>query len=417
MSAMTDTRIGVIADDLTGAADIGGILTRAGVATTLFVGQPQGPAPASQALVLALKSRSIPAEDAVRQSLQALDWLRAAGATVILFKICSTFDSTPDGNIGPVAEALLDATAAPGAVVCPAFPANGRTVYQGHLFVRDRLLSESGMERHPLNPMTDPDLRRWLGRQTKGAVGHLSLGDLRAGQAATRLTASFAAGQRLVVCDAIDDEDLCRLGVAVSGHPLVVGGSAIAGGIVAALPMRDLPGVTGAPRRMAGKGCILSGSCSEATLEQVANHSRLHPVLCLDPENLSSETALGFLTDHAADRPLVTTSAPPGVVADLQARLGRDRLAARIDAFFSDLSRRAAQAGFDAIVVAGGETSGAVASAFAPLSCLVGSEIAPGVPTLYPDDPMAPAGLVLKSGNFGGPDFFDRALDALEAGR
>jgi len=414
---MTEARIGVIADDLTGASDIGGILTRAGVGTTLVFGLPQGPAPQAEALIVALKSRSIPARDAVAQSLQALDWLRAAGARVIIFKICSTFDSTPDGNIGQVAEALLDATGGPGAVVCPAFPANGRTVYQGHLFVQDRLLSESGMERHPLNPMTDPDLRRWLRRQTTGAVGHLPLAELRAGKALARLNASFAAGQRLVVCDAIDDDDLNRIGAAVSGYPLVVGGSAVAGGIVAAMSPRHRPGEKSRRGRRPDRGCILSGSCSRATLEQIAVHSRNHPVLRLDPENLSAESAMVFLLDHAANRPLVATSSSPEIVADLQARLGREVLATRIDAFFVNLAQRAVQAGFGAIVVAGGETSGAVASAFAPLVCAVGAEIAPGVPTLYPESALAPAGLVLKSGNFGGPDFLVRALDALEAGR
>jgi uncharacterized protein YgbK (DUF1537 family) len=416
MPVMSDLRVGVIADDLTGASDIGGILTRAGAATALVVGLADGPAPNAEAVVVALKSRSIPAEAAVAQSLRALAWLQAAGAGTVIFKICSTFDSTPRGNIGPVAEALLDALGADGAAVCPAFPANGRTVYQGHLFVHDHLLSESGMERHPLNPMTDPDLRRWLARQTAGPVGHLPLSALRAGRGAAHLSASFAAGQRLVVCDAVDDADLGLIGAAVAGHRLVVGGSAIAAGLLAAGPPLRGAGFR-TPGRPARPGCILSGSCSTATLAQVETHARAHPLLRLDPDRLSLDAASDFLAAHAHARPAVASSAPPEAVAAAQARHGRDALADRIDAFFAELARHALARGFGAIVVAGGETSGAVASAFAPMTCAVGAEIAPGVPALYPDAAAAPAGLVLKSGNFGGPDFFARALDALEAGR
>jgi uncharacterized protein YgbK (DUF1537 family) len=413
---MTDLRIGVIADDLTGASDIGGILTRAGAATALVVGIPDCPPPLADAVVVALKSRSIPAASAVAQSLLALNWLRAAGAQTIIFKVCSTFDSTPDGNIGPVAEALLDVLGAKGAAVCPAFPANGRTVYQGHLFVHDHLLSESGMERHPLNPMTDPDLRRWLSRQSQGPVGHLPLSVLRQRQGAAQLAASFAAGQRLVICDAIDDADLDLVGAAVAGHPLVVGGSAVAAGILAAtVPDRRADERTA--KNAAGPGCVLSGSCSKATLEQVAVHARGHPVLHLTPDGLSVEAALDFLSAHVGDRPLVATSAAPDTVAAAQATHGRNGLADRIDAFFAKLATRATSCGFGAIVVAGGETSGAVASAFAPMTCAVGAEIAPGVPTLYPVGHRGLQGLVLKSGNFGSPDFFSRALDALERGQ
>ncbi len=411
---MTDLRLGVIADDLTGASDIAGILTRAGAATALVAGLPDGPALAAGAVVVALKSRSIPASDAVAQSLHALAWLRAAGARTVIFKVCSTFDSTPQGNIGPVAEALCDALNAPGAAVCPAFPANGRTVFQGHLFVGDRLLSESGMERHPLNPMTDPDLRRWLARQTAAPVGHLPLAALRAGEGAARLAAAFAAGQRLVICDAVDDGDLDLVGAATAGHPLIVGGSAVAAGVLAALGPGRPPARQ--PRPKAAPGCVLSGSCSRATLEQVAVHAARHPTLHLAPDALSADEALAFLAAHVGARPLVATSAPPDAVAAAQARHGRDALAARIDALFAGLARRAPALGYGGIVVAGGETSGAVASAFGALACAVGEEIAPGVPTLYPAG-SAPAGLVLKSGNFGGPDFFARALDALEAGR
>lgn len=273
------------------------------------------------------------------------------------------------------------------------------------------------MERHPLNPMTDPDLRRWLARQTKASVGHLPLASLRHRNARAELKASFVAGKRLVICDAIDDADLGLIGAAVADQPLVVGGSAIAAGIVAAiLPTRSTEGRY--PRhREASPGCVLSGSCSSATLEQVATHARHHPTLIVEPDRLSVDEALSFLLQHASHRPLVATSAQPEAVAAAQSRHGRENVAMKIDSFFADLARRASQSGFGDFVVAGGETSGAVAKTFAPITCAVGEEIAPGVPTLYPDRSTAPAGLVLKSGNFGGSDFFDRALDALGQGR
>jgi len=209
--------LGVIADDFTGASDIANTLAKGGLATVLHLGLPEREAdPATEAGVVALKSRSIPAEEAIALSLQALQWLRAQGCRQIVFKICSTFDSTPEGNVGPVSEALARALDAAGVPVCPAFPATGRTVYQGHLFVGDRLLSESGMERHPLNPMTDPDLRRWLGRQTAEPVGLVPWRVVREGPAAIRagLDAAARSGERLAIVDAIADDDLMALGEA-----------------------------------------------------------------------------------------------------------------------------------------------------------------------------------------------------------
>ena len=212
--------LGCIADDFTGASDLANTLARGGMATIQFIGLPGEPAPATcEAGVVALKTRSIPADEAVAASLAALAWLRAQGCRQFLFKYCSTFDSTPRGNIGPVAEALLDELSAPVAVVCPVFPATGRTLFMGHLFVGDRLLNESGMEKHPLNPMTDADIRRWLRLQTKGEVGLISYPTVRRGAAAIRaaLDAEAAAGRRLVVVDAITDDDLRAIGGACAG--------------------------------------------------------------------------------------------------------------------------------------------------------------------------------------------------------
>jgi uncharacterized protein YgbK (DUF1537 family) len=416
MSEMSEVLIGVIADDMTGASDIAGILSCAGARTRLMSGLPHGQAtPGADALVIGLKIRSAPVAEAIAQSLAALHWLRATGVRQVVFKVCSTFDSTPEGNIGPVALALLDALGAPGAAVCPAFPANGRRVFMGHLFVGDRLLSESGMEHHPLTPMTDPDLRRWLARQTGGPVGHLGRDQLhRAGQA---LAECHAAGQRLVICDAIEDADLLALAPALADQALIVGGSAIAMGLPANFGLRPQ---APAPRPGAIPGCILAGSCSTATRGQVVAHGRTHPVLQIEPDDMMApETALSralaFLSAHRGSRPLVASSAPPDIVAAAQSAHGRAALAARFDSFFGDLASAANSAGFRAIVVAGGETSGAVMQALGPIAYDIGAEIAPGAPTLYPTQ-GGPA-LALKSGNFGGPGFFDQALDQLQAGR
>src|SRR5918993_2102221 len=220
--------LGIIADDFTGASDIANTLAKGGLSTVQFLGVPTKAAPEScEAGVVALKSRSILAADAVALSLEAFEWLRARGCRQFVFKYCSTFDSTPEGNIGPVGEALARALGVKGVLACPAFPTTGRTVYQGHLFVGDRLLNESGLERHPLNPMTDPDLRRWLSLQTRDPVGHIPLALVRQGHVAVRdgLQASASRGERLVIVDALDDEDLRRIGTACAEALLVTGGS------------------------------------------------------------------------------------------------------------------------------------------------------------------------------------------------
>jgi uncharacterized protein YgbK (DUF1537 family) len=231
-------RLGCIGDDFTGSSDLGLTLAAGGLRTVQYVGVPDGPAEASvEAGIVALKSRTIPAAEAVRQSLQALEWLRNQGCESYFFKYCSTFDSTPEGNIGPVIDALAEALGARRVVVCPAFPGTGRSVYRGHLFVGDRLLSESGMQDHPLTPMTDPDIRRWLSRQSRHAVGHVPIERVLAGPDAIRaaLDAEDAAGRRLVVVDALRDEDLTAIGMAARDLPLVTGGSGVALGLPANL--------------------------------------------------------------------------------------------------------------------------------------------------------------------------------------
>lgn len=412
--------IGVIADDFTGASDIANTLARGhadspGLRVVQYMGIPDRPAdPSVEAGVVSLKSRSIPALDAVRESLAALDWLLAQGCRQIVFKYCSTFDSTRAGNIGPVAQALAERLDARGVVVCPAFPTMGRTICQGHLFVHDRLLSESGMQDHPLTPMTDPDIRRWLSHQVPGPVGLVPAPVVRQGADAIR-RALADSGATLAVVDAIDDGDLMAIGRAVAGARLVTGGSGIALGLARNFPgagqgdvAQDL--VNDAP------GAILAGSCSGMTRRQIEAHRRTHPVLEIDVEavmqdRLGAGKVAAFLLDRLGTAPLAFSSGDPAQVAAMQARHGREAVAARLDALFGDVARRLVAAGVGRMVVAGGETSGAVVSALGIGALGIGPEIAPGVPVLTSADGLS---LALKSGNFGDEDFFVRALDVMK---
>jgi 3-dehydrotetronate 4-kinase len=409
-------KIGVIADDFTGASDIANTLHKAGARTIQFAGIPAEPiSVACDAAVISLKSRSIPASEAVAQSLEACRALLASGAVQIVFKYCSTFDSTPAGNIGPVAEALLVELDAPMALVCPAFPANGRTVYQGHLFVGDRLLSQSGMEHHPLNPMTDPDLRRWLGRQTMLSVGHLPLGLLHGPDPAAALKAA-ATTARLIVADAVTDADLLALALLARDHRLVTGASGVAMGLPANFgitPNTNSPQFAGNSR----PALILSGSCSRATNGQIAAYQthapslRVDDVVLTDPDNALAR-AIAFVKANRHAAPLVYSTADAADVATLQLRHGAAALTVAFEHFFASLAQSAVTAGFGRLIVAGGETSGAVASNLGSGAFEIGPEIAPGVPALRtlgaPDLVLA-----LKSGNFGDVDFFDRAVAVL----
>lgn len=401
--------LGCIGDDFTGSSDLGNTLTRAGMRTVQYVGVPQGAADEGvEAGVVALKSRSVPVEEAVRLSLDALDWLLAQGCEQILFKYCSTFDSTPQGNIGPVAEALAERLGADRVIVCPAFPGAGRRVYQGHLFVGDRLLSESGMENHPLTPMTDPDLRRWLARQVKGSVGHLPADVVFDGAEAIRARLD-ACEARLIVCDAIRDADLMALGAAAAGLRLVTGGSGIAMGLPENFRKAGrLSRAEAGWRGQAGRAAVLSGSCSNATRAQVARHDgprfEVTAEALMAGEITAREAADWALAQEGL--PLVYSSADPEVVRAAQERFGRETVAGRVEAFFAETARALVAGGVARLITAGGETSGAVVEALARDTLEIGPEIAPGVPCLRAGPDLV---LALKSGNFGGPGFFAEA--------
>lgn len=438
--------IGVIADDFTGASDIAvtlakGIQGEGGLKTTQYLGVPSRPAEAEvEAGVVALKSRSVPADRAVAQSLAACRWLQAQGCEQILFKYCSTFDSTDSGNIGPVIDALAAHLGAKSVVVCPAFPAMGRSVYQGHLFVGDRLLNESGMQHHPLTPMTDADLRRVLQRQSHNPVVHIGWQTVSQGsdalsralakveqQAETpRERASGAASDAgpqanattLVVVDAISEADLAAIGEACRHAPLITGGSGIALG----LPHNFIAQgrVSGQPARtpqVPGAEAILVGSCSGATREQIAEHQKHHPVMMIDVGDVMSgitgpDRLVDFIQAHQGQSPLVYSSGDPASVRQIQQQYGREKVAAALDALFGTTAQRLVAAGTRRIVVGGGETSGAVVSALDLGALTIGEEIDVGVPAMFSqgEEPIA---LALKSGNFGGKTFFARAVASL----
>lgn len=417
--------LGCIADDVTGATDLAAMLVAGGMRTVQVFGVPSGPLPDVDAVVVALKSRTAPVRDAVRDSVAALAALRAAGCRQFLFKICSTFDSTDAGNIGPVADALVEALGCGFALACPAFPANGRTVYQGHLFVGGAPLNESGMEHHPLTPMRDANLVRVLGRQTEGIVGLVPFAIVERGAAAIRdaMTRLREGGRRYAIVDALTDTHLRAIGHAAAGHALVVGGSGVAIGLPdnfrAAGVLGDGADADALPH-VPGPAAILSGSCSRATLGQVAAARDRMAVLQLDP--LATPDAAALIA-HARDwigarvgrEPvLVSASAPPDQVAKLQVLLGRDAAGALVEHVLAELAAALVATGVRRLIVAGGETSGAVVARLGIRQLRIGPTIAPGVPWTYAEGDGPPLLLALKSGNFGGVGFFSEALDMLE---
>ncbi|PVE24183.1 hypothetical protein DC522_11915 [Microvirga sp. KLBC 81] len=418
--------LGVIADDFTGASDIAntiakGLPGQGGLRTAQFLGVPTAPAPENiECGVVALKSRSIPAREAVEQSLAALQWLLQQECRQIIFKYCSTFDSMAEGNIGPVGEALAARLGVKGVVACPAFPTVGRTVYQGHLFVFDRLLNESGLQNHPLNPMTDPDIRRWLARQSAAPVGHVPWTIVRQGTAAIGEALNRAAnqGEMLVIADAITDDDLVTIGAACRHAPLITGGSGIAIGLPANFIAEGLAsGQRPESPVVAGPEAILAGSCSGATRSQIQKHAESHPVLAISVDDVMTgkttpSDLVAFLREHEGRAPLAYSSGDPEQVAKTQAKYGREQVAAVLDSLFASTAQALIASGVRRLVVAGGETSGAIISALNLGALSIGPEIDPGVPVLVSsgDQPVA---LALKSGNFGAPDFF-KALRKLE---
>jgi len=419
-------KLGCIADDYTGASDLANTLTRAGLRTVQTIGVPaDGLAlPEVDAVVVSLKSRSIEAELAVTKSRAAETWLRSRGAGHILFKVCSTFDSTDKGNIGPVMDALRAEAGGGIVLVTPAFPETGRTVYQGNLFVGSVPLNESPLKDHPLNPMHDSNLVRVLARQSKTKIGLVELATVTRGADAVRAKLADLAGKGIgaAIIDAVFDRDLETIGAVARDHRLSVGASGIGLGLARALAGTSAgkPIVEGQEKPVGGPAACLAGSCSQATLGQIARAEKIMPVLHLDADQVASgkdegRRALAWARERLGSGPvLIASSATPDEVASLQARHGRDAAGHAIEQAMADIADGLVQAGVRRLVIAGGETSGAVVDRLKIPGFLVGAEIAPGVPVLRAVG--AKAGdmlLALKSGNFGGPEFFSDALNLM----
>ena len=420
-------KLGCIADDYTGASDLANTLTRAGLRTVQTIGVPAGDLalPEVDAVVVSLKSRSIEAADAVSRSRAAEKWLRGRGAAHVLFKICSTFDSTDKGNIGPVMDALRADCGDKIVLVTPAFPATGRTVYQGNLFVGSVPLNESPLTDHPLNPMHDSNLVRVLARQSRTSIGLVELAIVARGAQAVRSRLADLAekGAGAAIIDAVFDGDLETIGAVALDHRLSVGASGIGLGLARALvdsrAGKSAPGaIPEAP--VGGPAACLAGSCSQATLGQIASAEAVMPVLHLDPEQIvrsrdESRRALAWARERLGNGPvLIASSAAPGEVAALQVRHGREASGHAIEQAMADIAEGLVRSGVRRLVVAGGETSGAVVDRLGIPGFLVGAEIAPGVPVLRAVG--AKAGdmlLALKSGNFGGGEFFSDALSLM----
>lgn len=417
--------LGSVADDFTGATDLANTLVKAGMRTIQLLGVPRPDleVPDCDAIIVALKSRSNPAPEAIAMSLAALDWLRARGVKQYFFKYCSTFDSTDQGNIGPVADAILDALGENFTVFNPAFPTNKRTIYKGMLFVGDELLSESGMRYHPLTPMTDPSLQRVLQRQTRHKVGLVQFATVVKGVAAVRdaFEDLRSKGVRHVILDSITDEHLMILGEACADMKVVTGGSGMAMGLPANFVRQGSlrAGQSYALPKVTGPAVVLSGSCSLATQGQVAEmQKRGHEAFRVDPVAIAAgrdvgSEAIEWATPRLGDKPiLIYSTAAPDAVGAAQKELGREHAGALVEETLGKVARGLVTAGARRLVVAGGETSGAVVSALGVQGLYIGKEIDPGVPWTYSIGEPGLA-LALKSGNFGTADFFTKAFERL----
>ncbi|NDR58398.1 3-oxo-tetronate kinase [Aliiruegeria sabulilitoris] len=418
--------LGCIADDFTGATDLAGLLARSGVKVSLRMGVPEeAPEEADVAAfeVIALKCRTAPVAEAVAETRAALDWLRRAGAERFFWKYCSTFDSTAEGNIGPVAEALMAEIGADQTIYCPAFPENGRAIFMGNLFVGELPLAESPMKDHPLTPMRDSNLMRLIEPQVKGKVGLANRLTVARGTEAlkARMEELKAEGVAHVVVDAVADEDLGIIAEACHEMKLMTGGSAVA---------MPLPGIylregaiTEAAKREAapqvGKGSIVfSGSCSAMTRAQVADYLPKAVGYKLDPLDLAAngpQAARDWLAAQDLETPkIIYATAEPEDVAKVQAELGVAEAGELVESALAQLAQDALAQGVRRFVVAGGETSGAVTKALGVTAMEIDAEIAPGVPWTWCRSGDAQIAMTLKSGNFGAVSFFTDAFEKLE---
>ncbi|MBS0883611.1 four-carbon acid sugar kinase family protein [Pantoea sp. JGM49] len=418
-------RLGVIADDFTGATDIASFLVQNGLPTIQFNGVPQGHDDVSaQAIVISLKSRSCPAQQAIDQSLAALAWLQQQGCDRFYFKYCSTFDSTEHGNIGPVTDALLAALGETQTVISPSLPVNGRTVYQGYLFVADQLLSESGMRHHPVTPMTDSNLVRLMTRQAKGQAAVINAAQLDKGAEAVRkqLGELKAQGINYVVLDALNEQHLLTQGEALKETVLVTGGSGLAIGIARAwATQQQNSDAEQAGRPQGERAVVISGSCSQMTNRQVQAYRQQapsHEVLverCLDDAEGYAQELCDWIAANNQQplAPLLFATADAQQLQAIQQQYGAARSSEAVEHLFAAVTRELKSRGWQRFIVAGGETSGVVAQSLGVTAFHIGPMISPGVPWVR--DIQQPLSLALKSGNFGDEQFFARAQTEFSA--
>ena len=422
-------KLGCIADDFTGATDLANNLVRSGMRVVQTIGVPTTPLSADvDAVVVALKSRTVPKAEAIAQSLAALKWLQAQGAEgrspQIYFKYCSTFDSTPAGNIGPVTEALMDALDTDFSIATPAFPDNGRTVFKGYLFAGNVLLNESGMQNHPLTPMTDPNLVRVMQAQTQRKVGLIDYKTVAQGEAAIRerISALRTESVGVAIVDATSNADLLLLGPALKDMPLVTAGSGVAIGLPANFGLKPSLQASHLPAA-SGMQAVVSGSCSVATNAQVAHFKATgRPALAIDPSSLMNgqsdalvQQVLAWAAPLLKDGPvLVYSTAEPEAVKQVQTQLGVAEAGALVENALAAVSRGLVDLGVQQLVVAGGETSGACVQALGIAQLQIGPQIDPGVPWCFAPTAAGGVHIALKSGNFGSEDFFTKAFGALQ---
>jgi 3-dehydrotetronate 4-kinase len=422
---MTKLVLGCIADDFTGATDLANNLVRAGMRVVQTIGVPEGPLDAAvDAVVVALKSRTIAPAEAIAQSLDALRWLQAQGAQQIYFKYCSTFDSTPQGNIGPVTEALMEALGCDFTIATPAFPDNKRTVFKGYLFAGDVLLNESGMQNHPLTPMTDPNLVRVLQAQCKRKVGLIDHAVVARGAAAIteRIGQLKGEGVSIAIVDAVSNDDLLRMGPALAKLPLLTAGSGVAIGLPVNFGLAPSSQASALPKA-GGRTAVVSGSCSLATNRQVLDFiQRGGAALAVDPLRIAAGVdvtaeALAWAGPLLDKGPvLVYSTAEAGAVKSVQGRLGVEEAGAMVERTIAAIARGLVERGVHQLVVAGGETSGACVQALGIAQMQIGPQIDPGVPWCHARTDVGqgtPVHIALKSGNFGGDDFFTKAFTVL----
>ncbi|MGY3439045.1 MULTISPECIES: 3-oxo-tetronate kinase [unclassified Marinovum] len=420
------TVLGCIADDFTGATDLAGLLARSGVRVSLRMGVPSEPPQETAAFeVIALKCRTAPVADAVAECRAALKWLRAAGAERFFWKYCSTFDSTAEGNIGPVAEALMADLGTDQTIYCPAFPENGRSIFMGNLFVGQQPLAESPMKDHPLTPMRDSNLMRLLQPQVTRPVGLADRLCVAQGVKALgdRLAELRTEGVAHVVVDAVANDDLAVIAEACRDMVLMTGGSAVAMPLPA-LYLADGTLSADAPKAatpaLADETILLSGSCSQMTNRQVADYLATGAAgFQLDPLDLANNgpaAALDWLAQQdMRAAPLIYATATPESVKAAQAKLGVARAGEIVEEALAACAVAARDHGARRFVVAGGESSGAVTRALGVTQLDIGAEIAPGVPWTFCHSGGHQIALTLKSGNFGAPGFFSDAQSALTA--